>query len=132
MSYYDTIDEDLKRAREILEKGKPDISLFKEFNQSDTAGIKTAMGGTIYGADTHAAYKLLESFVQEIERLRADASFTVTTGEVRDAENGGPLESTDLHLEGRGVSLLINVKAGAQFTYALRVDDELVQHGTVG
>lgn len=45
MPYYDTIDEDLARAKRILDNG------------------------TIYGADIYAAYKLLESFVAEIERL---------------------------------------------------------------
>jgi hypothetical protein len=54
MSYYDTIDEDLARAREILTRG---------FDGTLTAS------GHIYGADTYAAYKLLESFVQEVERL---------------------------------------------------------------
>jgi hypothetical protein len=66
MPYYDTIEEDLTRAREILEKGKADIP---EGVAPEIFGVH-AMGGTIYGADTFAAYKLLESFVEEIEKLQ--------------------------------------------------------------
>ena len=47
-------------------------------------------------------------------------------------DNSGPLESTDLFLEGRGVSLLINVEAGQSFTYSLSVDGQTVRYGSVG
>lgn len=47
--YYPTIDEDLKRADEILEKGRGN-----------------GEGATIYGVDITAAYQLLRSFVQHI------------------------------------------------------------------
>jgi hypothetical protein len=63
MSYYPTLDEDLARAKEILAKGKA-----QPFMLGDHLQIPD--GGTIYGADTYAAYMLLESFVAEIERLR--------------------------------------------------------------
>jgi len=70
MPYYDTIEEDLARAKAILARGRP--------APEDVADLPTpalrAMalgGGTIYGGDVYAAYKLLESFVAEIERLRA-------------------------------------------------------------
>jgi hypothetical protein len=66
MPYYDTIEEDLARAKEILEKGKADIP---EGVAPEIFGVH-AMGGTIYGADTFAAYKLLESFVEEVERKK--------------------------------------------------------------
>jgi len=46
-----TIEEDLARAKEILAKGKANH-----------------FAGTIYQDDLHTAYKLLESFVAEIER----------------------------------------------------------------
>lgn len=49
MSYYPTIEEDLQRAKAILAKATP------------------GEGAAIYGGDTFAAYKLLESFVEEIE-----------------------------------------------------------------
>lgn len=89
MTYYDTIEEDLARAKEILRKGaaaaemSPDIHLHLE-------------GGTIYGADTYAAYKLLESFVAEIERLRLTESrferITTDTGKMVTDEYFGPLD----------------------------------------
>ena len=60
MSYYPTLAEDVARAKEILAKGRG--------VRGWLAGIHG--GGTIYGADTYAAYKLLESFVAEIEQLR--------------------------------------------------------------
>jgi hypothetical protein len=48
-------------------------------------------------------------------------------------ENEGPLQSTDLFLEGRGIILLVNVLAGQQFTYSLHVDGaEQQSSGAVG
>lgn len=61
MSYYDTIEEDIERAKAILAKGKPaheQVAYLPEpMRQMALAG------GAIYGADVYAAYKLLESFV---------------------------------------------------------------------
>lgn len=58
---------------------------------------------------------------------------TANVTEIRAGEaNDGPLESTDLYISGRGISLLINVKAGAVFTYSLTVDGEDRSYGTVG
>jgi hypothetical protein len=68
MSYYPTIEEDLRRAKEILAKGK------------------SATGdGAIFGGDVYAAYKLLESFVDEIERLQTDIS--LRDGDERERED---------------------------------------------
>jgi hypothetical protein len=110
VTYYPTIEEDLKRAKEILEKGaatpQPTSDRRSKWcedgkdaeshgwcsnrDSSEThcgcachrlptrnlatitawlAGV-SEVGGTIYGGDTYAAYKLLESFVAEIERLQ--------------------------------------------------------------
>jgi hypothetical protein len=69
MSYYDTIDDDVKRAKEILERGKPahdEVAYLAEPMRVAALGN----GGAIHGADIYAAYKLLESFVAEIEQLR--------------------------------------------------------------
>jgi hypothetical protein len=65
MSYYDTFDEDLARANEILQKGRWPVD-HPTYREVQTI-IKS---GTIFGDDILAAYKLLESFVAEIERLR--------------------------------------------------------------
>lgn len=70
MSYYKTIDEDLQRAKEILEKGKPAPWETANFSPEVIEAFRQGGLGTIYGADVYAAYKLLESFVAEIERLR--------------------------------------------------------------
>lgn len=51
MTYYPTLAEDLIRAKEIIATGKP------------------RDGAALYGKDIHAAYKLLESFVETIEKL---------------------------------------------------------------
>ncbi len=62
MPYYDTIDDDVKRAKEILARGKaepPDLPMPEHVH----------FGGTIFGGDTYAAYKLLESFVEVVEAL---------------------------------------------------------------
>jgi hypothetical protein len=66
MTYYPTIEEDLARAKKILETGKPDHD-----NSLLPPEYQELAGGVIYGQDTYAAYKLLESFVAEIERMRA-------------------------------------------------------------
>lgn len=68
MPYYDTIEEDLKRAKEILDKGRVTRDLIESLPEAARAAAR--MGGTIYGADVYAAYMLLESFVQEIELRR--------------------------------------------------------------
>lgn len=65
MPYYDTIDEDLARAKEILEKGKAEQL---DFDRGGPA-VPPLQGGTIFGADTFAAYKLLESFVEVIDTI---------------------------------------------------------------
>jgi hypothetical protein len=65
MPYYDTIDEDLKRAKHILERGCD-----RADGASDSLrGIETVRGGTIFASDIYAAYKLLESFVEHITYL---------------------------------------------------------------
>jgi hypothetical protein len=69
MSYYETIEEDLARAKAILAEGKPSASDLQEVPLEWHKFAAPA--GTIFGKDIYAAYKLLESFVAEIERLRA-------------------------------------------------------------
>jgi len=79
MPYYDTIEEDVTRAKQILAEGR--AALDAELSrlgvpathpdaQAAVQLFAEAQGGTIYGKDTYAAYKLLESFVAEIEKLR--------------------------------------------------------------
>ncbi len=47
-------------------------------------------------------------------------------------DNDGPLESTDLFLTGRGISLLVNVTVSGVVTYSLGVDGVPTQHGYIG
>lgn len=68
MSYYDTLEEDLERAKTILKEGKapepdPNSPLYDFMRRADGCG-------TIYGKDIYAAYKILESFVDKIEKDR--------------------------------------------------------------
>jgi hypothetical protein len=70
MSYYDTIEDDLARAKAILEKGKPAPWETAHFTPEVVEALREVGGGTIFGADIYAAYQLLASFVAEIERLR--------------------------------------------------------------
>jgi hypothetical protein len=67
VSYYESIEEDLKRAREILERGKLRNEDLPASLAPDLAMRMLAQGGTIHAVDTYAAYKLLASFVTEIE-----------------------------------------------------------------
>jgi hypothetical protein len=64
MTYYPTLAEDLQRAKEILDRTE----------------------GALFGADTYAVYKLLESFVEAIEQLQADYTETVRLYRERDAQ----------------------------------------------
>jgi hypothetical protein len=70
MPYYDTLEEDLTRAKEILEKGKAEADN-DDLPEAVRAWLASQHGGTIYGADIYAAYRLLESFVAEIEQLQS-------------------------------------------------------------
>ena len=75
MTYYPTIEEDLVRAKEILARGKATLDtqlleLIPKIDPESREVFQQTLGGTIYGSDTYAAYRLLESFVEEIERLR--------------------------------------------------------------
>ena len=57
---------------------------------------------------------------------------TADVSEIRGGEeHDGPLESMDLFVVGRGVSLLANVPAGSRLTYALSVDGRPQASGTV-
>jgi hypothetical protein len=86
MSYYDTMDDDLKRARHILANGKAQVPDFV-LDEAIAADVSNASGGTIYGADNYAAYKLLESFVGEIERLqKIEREHGALRRELRDIE----------------------------------------------
>lgn len=86
MPYYHTIEEDLTRAKEILAKGKD-----RPPEEAGTVSPHMAKlfegGGVIYGADTYAAYKLLESFVEIIEAMDPKVIKTVMRAQ-RIAERG--------------------------------------------
>lgn len=69
MSYYNTLTEDIARAKEILEKGKGRAEDKPEWMTDHQWQQVASGGGTIYGADTYPAYKLLESFVEVIEHI---------------------------------------------------------------
>ena len=69
MTYYPTLDEDLKRAKEILARGKGLPNDLPDHDRRQTH----FEGAMIYGGDIYAAYKLLESFVETIEAMRASA-----------------------------------------------------------
>lgn len=66
MPYYPTLAEDVARAKEILAKGQPSTWEKAQFTPEVVEALRQVGGGTIYGADVYAAYKLLESFVAEL------------------------------------------------------------------
>jgi len=69
MTYYPTLAEDLARAKEILKEGKVHEGDL-EFGGFPYVKDAPIVGATIYGKDIYAAYKLLESFVEQVERLQ--------------------------------------------------------------
>lgn len=95
MPYLETLDADLARARQILEVGIadalddprypvgmgpcPSCGCHSRHAVGCTNDWSQRLPATIYGKDTYAAYKLLESFVEEIERLRREYSITHIT-----------------------------------------------------
>jgi hypothetical protein len=70
MSYYETIDEDLIRAKALLAKGRASEQDMPPGWDPRLRQV-ALQSGTIYGGDIYAAYKLLESLVAEVERLRS-------------------------------------------------------------
>jgi chromosome segregation ATPase len=66
MPYYETLQQDVARAKEILAKGKLRVEEFDVEVPPDLAAVLVERSGTIVAADTYAAYKLLESFVEEL------------------------------------------------------------------
>lgn len=65
MSYYPTLAEDVARAKAILAKGRADSD--PDLPPAVRGWLMDHGGGTIYGADIYAAYRLLQSFVEAIE-----------------------------------------------------------------
>lgn len=64
MTYYETLAEDLIRAKQILAAGREDYTV----SGSEQQKPYVIHGRTILAVDIFAAYQLLESFVQVIER----------------------------------------------------------------
>ncbi len=74
MAYLKTIDEDLQLAKEVLARA---VDIFRlkigdEFPQTDLSTKVAELGATILEEDSYIAYKLLESFIDEIERSRKE------------------------------------------------------------
>jgi hypothetical protein len=67
VSYYPTLAEDVARAKAILAEGLPRLDEVADLPEELRALALNQ--GTIYGKDTYAAYKLLESFVAAIEAV---------------------------------------------------------------
>lgn len=75
MTYYDTLAEDLRRVREILAEGRMADEEFEQLYAGWPDELREHVreffsGGTIYGKDIYAAYKLLESLANEVELLQ--------------------------------------------------------------
>jgi hypothetical protein len=95
MSYYPSLAEDIARAKEILANGRAGD---QPSWMSDEEWARLS-GGTIYGADLYAAYKLLETFVQKLD-LPADHYNALATRLERHArilqEMSGPHPNSDV------------------------------------
>lgn len=79
MSYYATIEEDVVRAKAILGRGKTDAEKQLEgvFPDADLRKkVLAVVGGSIPAADNYAAYQLLASLSEEVERLRQPVTVT--------------------------------------------------------
>lgn len=83
MTYYPTLEEDLARAKAILKEGRPRLEDFEEIDpQLRQENLRVRLleaGGHIYGKDIYAAYKLLESFVEQIEKLAPEGECVCRT-----------------------------------------------------
>ena len=84
MSYYDTLAEDITRAKEILDKGRVTRDIVESLPEAARPAAR--MGGTIFGADVYAAYMLLESFVEAIETVGVKVCEVAVRAEKRHAK----------------------------------------------
>lgn len=65
-------------------------------------------------------------------RHMANDDVTIDVSPIRSGEeNDGALQSTDLFVEGRGISLLINITKNGVLTYCLSVDRQRQSVGTM-
>lgn len=88
MPYYETLRQDIERAKEILAKGQvqPEVRDLPA-PVRDVLAAHDVKHGTIYGADVFAAYMLLASFVEVIETMDVkvcELALRATKGEVSD------------------------------------------------
>lgn len=84
MTYYPTLEEDLARAKEILAKSAGKAThAFRPDHNGECLECDDWLDEhvDIAGADIYAAYKLLESFVAEIERLQHSLTLTTSAAE---------------------------------------------------
>src|SRR5207237_6380693 len=70
--YYDTLADDIQRAKEIIEEGRmreEDLAAFPV----DLRAAIAEQSGAIWGKDTYAAYQLIKSFVELWEQTQTFA-----------------------------------------------------------
>ena len=83
MTYYETLEEDLKRAKQILADGKLKPEDVDDIPEELRQGF-IDHSGSINVIDIYAAYKILESLVQKIENTEKHTYYMVrhkATGE---------------------------------------------------
>lgn len=134
MTYYPTLDEDLARAKEILAKANEEIL-------NSHGDVLTRELLMIDGSDSYAAYKLLESFVAEIEKhqqnrrmfisvLRRALVVFANVSEDWDGSVGEALDLMNAHVERVGAyieRLRADAEAHAQHIASLRVLNDQIQ-----
>lgn len=69
--HYDTIAEDLQRAKDILKSGGLTEFDIPQAMDPEIRKRWLETGGTIFSGDIYAARQILKSFIEEIERLHA-------------------------------------------------------------
>jgi len=100
VAYYPSLEEDVARAKEILERGKAALEEQLDASLLPQPDVRKRLlelqGGTIYGGDIFAAYKLLESFVDVIETAEARLSQALAQGDVVELPRLSALNLLDL------------------------------------
>jgi hypothetical protein len=76
--------------------------------------------------------KWVEALAAGRSALPPPPTVSVTVSEIRDGEeNDGPLLSTDLFIEGRGMSALVNATIHGEVTFVVSVDGVRLKSGTL-
>lgn len=122
--------EEQARLKKELESLKLDKSFWQTMTASDRAEKAKAEVAALH-EERRSLLADVSALREELAKVKAEA-ITCAVSEIRQGEeNDGQLESTDLYIRGRGLSLLVNVTVEGEATYTFIADGQERQSGTL-